>query len=140
VSPATNGTLRAAGSNDISAAFSCILMDMILSSPQPQAADPQITPLHKTSDSPSAASASEGCVPWRMTDGARPKEGVPRRQCMGKTRVARNGVVVCRKCGAATFKTKPRLRHKLRRVDYLAFRKVRLRCLDCGKVQRHAQW
>jgi hypothetical protein len=52
VSPATNGTLRAAGSNDISAVFSCVVMDMILPSPRLSAADPQITPLHKISDSP----------------------------------------------------------------------------------------
>jgi hypothetical protein len=32
--------------------FSCVVMDMILPSPRPQAADPQITPIHKLSDSP----------------------------------------------------------------------------------------
>ena len=49
VSPATNGTLRAAGTNDISSEERREVMNMILPSPPPPAADPQITSLTQSS-------------------------------------------------------------------------------------------
>jgi len=49
VSPATNGTLRAAGINDTSSEERRVTMNMILLSPRPSAVDPQITSLTESS-------------------------------------------------------------------------------------------